>query len=139
MGNLDNFLSSLSDHELAIFKGFRYHSFLQNSKEKITIEIKRRNLSSETLENFFGEKLNIDTKDKSVCCSLCGSDKLFIESNFEEKPISEFSSVEVAIDSVRCRLCGFNPSKTTPKSFTERLKKLFQKNRSRRIVKWNEL
>ena len=32
---LDNFLSNLSDHELAIFFGFRYDTFLYKSKEKI--------------------------------------------------------------------------------------------------------
>lgn len=45
MSELDNFISSLSDHEFAIFFGYRYDKFLENSKKKIDKEIRKRNLS----------------------------------------------------------------------------------------------
>ncbi len=130
MSELDNFISSLSDHELAIFFGYRYDRFLDKSKEKIDKEIKKRNLSSEKLKSLLDTKLNNESIKDIRNCPRCGSNKLFIETDYKEIPISEFSSAEVAMDSYRCRLCGYNANKQTPKNFLERIKRIFKKKQN---------
>jgi len=139
MSELDKFISSLSDHELAFFFGYRYNRFLENSRKKIDNEIRRRNLSPEKLKSLKEEKLVIKSVKESKSCPRCGSDKLFIETDYKELPVSEFSSAEVAIDSYRCKLCGYNAGKKPPKNFLERVGRIFKKNRTRRINKWNEI
>lgn len=136
---LDNFLSNLSDHELAIFFGFRYNTFLYKSKEKIDNEIKKRNLSPENLKSLKDKKLINESIEEIKKCPRCGSNKLFIETDFKEVPISEFSSAEIAMDSFRCRLCGFNANKSTPKNLLDRIKRMFKTNKRNRINKWNEI
>ncbi len=139
MKELDYFLNKLSDHELAIFYGFRYSGFLDGSKEKIDDEIKKRNLSLEKLKSLQYKKLINDSKEEKIGCERCGSNKLFIETDYKEVPISEFSSAEIAMDSYRCRLCGFNANKAKPKNLFDRISKAFKKNRQSRINKWNEI
>ena len=139
MKELDNFLDSLSDHELAIFFGYRYEGFLKKSKLKIENEIKKRNLSSEKLNSLLNIKLNKELPKESNCCPRCGSEKLFIETDYKEIPVSEFSSAEIATDYYRCRLCGYCPDKSNPKNFTEKIRKAFKKTRMLRINKWNEI
>ena len=139
MKELDYFLNNLSDHELAIFYGYRYLGFLDSSKEKINTEIKKRNLSREHLKSFLDKKLFNDSKEEKIECERCGSNKLFIETDYKEVPISEFSSAEIAMDSYRCRLCGFNTSKAKPKNLFDRVSRAFKKYRQSRINKWNEI
>ena len=139
MKELDNFLSNLSDHELAIFFGNRYNTFLHKSKEKIDNEIKKRNLSSEKLKLFLDTKLNIESVTENRSCLRCGSEKLYIETDYKEIPISEFSSAEIATDSYRCRLCGFNANKAKPKNLLDRIGRVFKKSRNSRVNKWNEI
>lgn len=139
MKELDYFLNNLSDHELAVFYGYRYSGFLGSSKEKINKEIKKRNLSREQLKSLLDKKLNNDLKKEKIECKRCGSNSLFIETDYKEVPISEFSSAEIAMDSYRCRLCGYNANKAEPGNFLERIKKIFKKDRHSRINKWNEI
>lgn len=139
MKEFDHFIRNLSDHELVIFFGYRYNTFMLNSKEKIDEEIKRRNLSSEKLKSLFDTKLNIEPITENRSCLRCGSEKLYIETDYKEVPISEFSSAEIAMDSYRCRLCGFNAAKATPNNLLDRIKKIFKKSRKSRVNKWNEL
>jgi len=139
MKELDYFLNNLSDHELAIFYGHRYLGFLDSSKEKIDTEIKKRNLSRKQLKSLLDKKLISDSKEEKIGCERCGSNRLFIETDYKEVPISEFSSAEIAMDSYRCRLCGYNANKAAPKNFLERMKKVFKKDRQSRINKWNEI
>lgn len=139
MNELDDFINSLTDHELAIFFGYRYKRFLDKSKMKIDKEIKMRNLSSEKLESLLNIKLNEDVQKDNRSCPRCGSDKLFIETDYKEIPVSEFTSAELALDSFRCRLCGYNPDKSNPKNFIERIKRIYKKTRTSRINKWNEI
>ena len=139
MKEFNNFLSKLSDHELAIFFGYRYNSFMANSKEKIDNEIKKRNLSSEKLKSLLDTKLIIETRSENKSCARCGSHKLYIETDYKEIPISEFSSAEIAMDSYRCRLCGYNADKATPKNILDRIKRVFKKSRKNRVNKWNEI
>lgn len=139
MSELDNFISNLSDHELAIFFGYRYDTFLDKSKVKIDNEIGKRKLSPEKLKSLLNTKLNKASLNEIRTCTRCGSNKLFIETDYKEIPISEFSSAELAHDSYRCRLCGYNLAKSTPNNFLERIKRMFTKTRSQRINKWNEI
>ncbi len=139
MKELDNFILGLSDHELAIFFGYRYGGFLNRSKLKIENEIKKRNLSSEKLKSLSNIKLNNDLTKETKCCPRCGSEKLFMETDYNEVPVSEFSSAEVATDSYRCRLCGYNHDKSKPENFAERIRQAFKRTRMRRINKWNEI
>ena len=141
MNTLDSFLKNLSKHELAIFTGFRYLDFSEKSREKITHEIKCRNLTKEELESLRDKKLLSNTNDKKEVrtCVRCGSSRLFVESDYNEIPIGEYGSAEVAIDSYRCRLCGFNAHKKPPRNFIERLKRLFKKHCSQRFIKLNSI
>ncbi len=139
MSDLGKFLNNLTNHELAIFYGYRYAGFLDTSKAKIANEIKKRNLSIEKIGLLKDKKLINDSTKENISCERCGSNKLFIETDYKEVPVSEFSSVEIALDSYRCRLCGYNANKAAPKNFIKRIKKVFKKNRHRRINKWNEI
>lgn len=139
MKELGYFLNNLTDHELAIFYGNRYLGFLDSSKEKIDNEIKKRNLSREKLKSLQDKKIINDPKEEKISCEKCGSNKLFVETDYKEIPISEFSSAEIAMDSYRCRLCGFNANKTKPKNLFDKISKAFKKNRQSRINKWNEI
>jgi DNA-directed RNA polymerase subunit RPC12/RpoP len=139
MKELDYFLNNLSDHELAIFYGYRYLGFLDSSKEKIDTEIQKRNLSREQLKLLLDKKLINDSEEEKIGCERCGSNRLFIETDYKEVPISEFSSAEIAMDSYRCRLCGYNANKAKPKNLFDRIGKVFKKNRQSRINKWNEI
>lgn len=137
MNEFKDFISSLTDHELAIFFGYRYNAFLENSQKKIDEQIKNRNLSSAKLELLKESKLGSDLSKESKTCPRCGSDRLFVESDYTEIPVSEVASAEIATDSYRCRLCGYNADKTRPKNFAERIKRML--GRSRRVNKWNEI
>ena len=136
MGNFEKFLSSLTDHELAVFARYRQNDFLKDSKEKIAYEIEKRNLSVETLENYFKMNLTSTTDSARNVCPRCGSDRLFVESDFTEMPFNEFSSVEIAVETNRCMLCGFNPAKTEKNVF-QKVKNIFTKTRHKRISGWN--
>jgi len=139
MNELENFLNKLTDHELAIFYMNRYAGFLENSKKKIDSEIVKRNLIQENLNLLGTQKLIIESVEKFQICQKCGSNRLFIETDYKEIPISEFSSAEIAMDSYRCRLCGFNPGKAVPKNGIDRFKKIFNKNKQSRVNKWNKI
>jgi DNA-binding transcriptional MerR regulator len=132
----DKFLNDLSDHELAIFIGYRYYGFLKESRNKIIKEVKKRNLSNEQIKYLFNKKLNEDLKDKSEICSKCGSDRLFVETDYEERARGSYATAEIAIDTKRCRLCGYNPSKSTPKNLLERIKRIFKNDKSERVINW---
>jgi len=139
MSAFDNFINSLSNAELAIFIRYRYPGFLESSRQKIDSEVKKRKLSSEYLEILSNKKIDAEIESEINHCPRCGSTRLFVETDFVEKPISEVSSVEIGIESLRCRLCGYNPDKNTPKTLTEKVKIFFWRGQNRRIVKWNEV
>lgn len=138
MSELDNFINNLSDHELAVFYRYSYDGFLENSKRKIDEEIKKRNISIEKLNSIKDRSLINNSSGQSKICTRSGSDKLFVETNYKEIPVSDLSSAEIAIDSYRCRLCGYNPDKTKSKNLLDILKRTFRKGRNLRINKWNE-
>lgn len=139
MSKFENFITSLSDHELAIFVRFSYHGFLKKTKERIDKEIKKRKLSPEKLEKYSKEKLNKTFTDELNKCIRCGSTKRITETNFWELPFNEFSSVEMAIDTNRCQLCGFNQEKSLSRDFFERINRKWKSIIKSRFSKWNSL
>lgn len=139
MSEFEKFINRLSDHEFAIFVKYRYDGFLAGSKEKIDQELKNRKLTADKLESYSKEELNSDGGEGPQKCLRCGSAKLFRETSYQEIPFNEFSSLEVASETQRCRLCGFNPGKEEPKNFTERLKRMFGSLKGKRISKWNSV
>ena len=96
-------------------------------------------MSLEKLISLQYKKLINDSKEGKIGCERCGSNKLFIETDYKEVPISEFYSAEIAMDSYRCSLCEFNANKAKPKNLFDRISKAFKKNRQSRINKWNEI
>lgn len=139
MNRFDHFIHSLSDHELAIFVKYRRDGFLAKSKEKIDTEIKNRKLTPEKLESYSYEKLRIKTEGKIKNCSRCGSDILFTETSYNELPFNEFSSLEVASNTIRCRLCGLNPGKEKPKNIIKKVGRIITNLRNKRVKKWNSM
>lgn len=139
MSKFENFITNLSDHELAVFVRYSYHGFLKKSKERIEKEIRKRNLSPKEIENYSRKKLTTDSAKELNQCPRCGSVKRITESNFWEIPFSEFSSVEMASDSNRCQLCGFNLEKSSPKDFFEIIKRKWERITNARFSKWNSI
>jgi hypothetical protein len=123
MNEFDNFIRSLTDHELAILVRYRYPGLLENSKQKINEEVKNRNLSISELNKYSKEKLKAESAKGSKQCVRCGSEKWFEEHEYSEKPFNEFSSVEVVTDSYRCLLCGYNPFIINTEEFSSKTKK----------------
>ncbi len=129
----DNFIKSLTDHELAIYIGYQYPSFLSYSKKKILKEIIYRSLSKDQLKNYFQTKLSYDNKAKF--CERCGSNKFIEDIDVRHKRGRYFSS-DVEIKTMRCRLCNHNPSKAPAKNIFDRIKRLiFDSNKSEETLK----
>ncbi len=129
MNDLDLFLKDLSDVELAKFIAYRLNDFLGTSKEKIIAEAKLRNLNHEDLKRLFNEYIQPQEKAKNKCLQ-CGSTRLFVETDYDIRQ-RKYSSYEVAIESNRCRICGYNPEKNS-KGFLNCIKRklgLFHKTR----------
>ena len=102
------FIESLTDHELAIYIGYQYPSFLGYSKEKVKREIGKRKLSKEQLRNYFNTKLSYN--EKGIFCERCGSNKFFSDIDIEHHS-RKYSSYDLEVNTKRCRLCNYNPSK----------------------------
>lgn len=134
MNKFDIFISSLTDHELAILVRYRYRGLLENSKQKINEEVKNRNLSVSELNRYSRAKLIAESAKGSKQCVRCGSEKWFEEHEYSEKPFNEFLSVEVVADTHRCMLCGYNPFKETPKNFFQKLKRVFSMNKKNAFI-----
>lgn len=136
MENLDTFLASLSDQELAKFAGYRFDDFLSNSREKIIIETKKRNLDKDKLVELFNMSFESETQKET--CPRCGSSRLFIETDYEVRSTQDnFSTVEVAIDTNRCQICNYNALKRKPKHLFDRIRIALKRKRNERITKWS--
>ena len=136
MENIDTFLASLSDHELAKFTGFRFDEFLGNSKSKIISETEKRKLSKQDLMKLFGTPLETEVSNKN--CPQCGSDKLYTETDYEERTKGTYATIEVAIDTNRCRICNYNPMKRKPKNIFDRIGLSFKKKENERVINWGK-
>ena len=120
MKDLDIFLENLNDSELAAFIAYRFEDFLDNSRQKIVREIKKRELTHSDLKILFDKGLQIDT-ESNITCPQCGSDRFYIETDYELRQ-RKYGSYEIAVDSNRCRICGFNPAKSSQKGLINKIK-----------------
>lgn len=136
MSNLEVFLSKLTNHELSIFIGYRYNGFMEGSKEKIKKEAAQRNLSTEEIKRFLKTQIASKLETSNISCQKCGSQRLFIETDYEDVVRFQYLTAEMAIDTNRCRLCGYNPDKETPRNLIETIKRLFISNKKARFIKW---
>lgn len=122
MNDLTTFLQDLNDNELAVFIAYRFDDFLAKSKQKIFNEMKRRDLSPEDLKVLYATGLQVES-DSVINCPQCNSVRFFVETDYELVQHSR-GNYEVAVDSNRCRICGYNPAKSTQKGFLNKLKQV---------------
>jgi hypothetical protein len=120
MNDLELFLKDLSDSELAVFISYRFEDFLENSRQRIINEVKQRGLNQKDLKQLYDKGLHVDA-DSNVCCPQCGSDRFFLETVYELVQ-RKYGSYEVAVESNRCRICGFNPAKNSRKGLINKIK-----------------
>ena len=118
----ESFLKSLTDHELAIYVGYQNESFLKYSKEIVKTEINFRHLTKEQLDEYLNAQLSHN--DDELFCQQCGSNR-FIKDKDIEHGGGTYLSTETEVTTNRCRLCNYNPSKSTTKSLLKRIKELF--------------
>ena len=118
----NTYINSLSNHELAIYIGYQYESLLKGSKKRVDEEIEERSLSKEDLKKLFDKQLNNEKSE--TFCSRCGSNRLFTDVDVEFKNSNYFTS-EIEVTTKRCRLCNFNPSKSSNKNLISRIKQFF--------------
>lgn len=130
MSQLETFLTSLSDSELAIFVAYRFDGFMSSSREKIIREIQRRELNRDKLTALYKEGLPVPD-EPGYHCPQCNSDRFFVEQDHEMRS-RRYASYEVIIETKRCRLCGYNPDKRKPKNLWDAIRlKFTSKGRTR--------
>lgn len=123
MNDLTTFLQDLNDNELAVFITYRFDDFLAKSKQKIVSQVKRRGLSLEDLKLLSNIGLQVDS-DSIISCPQCKSNKFFVETDYKLNQNSRGRSYEVAVDSNRCQICGYNPAKSPQKGLINKLKQI---------------
>jgi len=136
MFKLVDFLSDLTDPELAAFVAYRYLEFQPGNQKKIKEEIKRRNLDGDKLSSLY--KSGIENKyDSDYTCPRCKSNRYFLEVDHEIRT-NQYFSREVIVESNMCQICGYNPTKRKPKNFIDALKIRKLKRRNTRHANPNE-
>jgi methionyl-tRNA synthetase len=133
MGELERFLDSLTDTELAVFIAYRYNSFLKESKEKIKSEVLERNLTNDKLNDLFNKGIIRDESKEGYFCPRCNASNYLTETDIELR--QDFTSYEVAIDTNRCRICGYNPGKEKSSNLFKRMKKSLIRARGTRLTR----
>ncbi|MDG1333140.1 MAG: hypothetical protein P8P74_12475 [Crocinitomicaceae bacterium] len=122
MSKLAAFLTELSDHELRAFHHFRFNEFMKGSKEKITLEMEKRGISSPNPDEFEAQ-LKISSEDgffpnRAALCPRCLSEKFYTRHEIETISYS-IASFEVDADYKTCLVCHYsegndeNAGKTT--------------------------
>ena len=111
MKRTQNFLNSLSNHELAFLYRYKYLSYLPNSRKLIDHEITQRNLSVFILENIVNSyESNVPYSNHQ--CFRCGSLKLqIIQENKKYTSRLEgldayISNKNPKVDRIECLVCG---------------------------------
>lgn len=135
MNTFEKFIKSLSDHELAKLIGYRYDEFMSNSKEILLSETQKRNLDKKQLIEYFEKPF--DSENYKEKCPRCGSDRLFAETDYEQYARRAFDTVEVTIETNRCRICNYNPLKRKPKNLLNRISLNFQRKQKQEYVNWD--
>lgn len=118
----NSFIESLNDHELAVYVGYQYEGLLNSSREKVKNEISSRNLTKTKLENYLNSKLKYIEEVKY--CEKCGSNKFYKDIDIEYKN-KKYSTTELEVQTNRCRLCNYNPSKVTEKKYIQTYQTIF--------------
>lgn len=134
MNDLNTFLQDLNNNELAVFIAYRFDDFMAKSKQKILSEVKNRGLSPDDLKRLYNTGLKIKS-DSNLKCPQCGSDHLFVETDYKLAQNSRRRSSELAVESNRCRICGFNPAKSPQKGLINKIKQalgFYEETRSKR-------
>ena len=134
--NLASFIAALTDHELSIFFVYRFDDFLDNSKQKIIDEILARNLGKDEILKLYKAKLDSQEGNKIFQCPRCGSDKSDIETDLDQRIAPGYRTKVIAIETHRCRLCGYNPDKQTQKTFMDRIKHIFKSHKNEKVIKF---
>lgn len=137
MSKLEEFITSLTDTELSIFIANQYDGLLGSSKQRLKDAVIKRNLSTDKLSELYQTGLTKPVDNTYHFCPRCYSTKLFIETDHEMRTV-KYYSYEVAIDTLRCRLCGYNPVKSNCSTFSELIKHVFKRNNTVRIPKVDE-
>jgi hypothetical protein len=109
MNELDSFLKILNDVELAKFIVYRLKDFVGSSKTTIISEAKSRNLNYDDLKRLYKQEIEYN-ESLTKRCVQCGASRFFTETDYEQIH-KRYYSVEVAHESNRCRICGYNPQK----------------------------
>ncbi|MBK3519768.1 hypothetical protein [Carboxylicivirga marina] len=131
MDELQKFISNLTDIELAKFIGYRIKGFMGSSQQFILDEARSRGLGFEEIKTLFKNEIP-QGSNMLYCCPQCGSDKYFTETDYAQRQV-RYISYEVAIESNRCRICGFNPNKNDHKGVINKIKKVLGFYRSTRL------
>jgi len=132
-GSFKSFIRSLNDHELAVYLSHQGESLLSYSKEIVKNEIELRQLTRKQLDEYRHERLTYI--EPGPFCEKCGSNKHFID---KEKKIKggQYKISEVEVQTMRCRLCYYNPSTAPEKNIFKRIKRFFfDKNKVEKVVK----
>ena len=119
---LETFITSLNDHEFAVYIGYQYESLLQKSQERVGKEIEDRSLSKNQLERLYNKQL--EHTETEHFCERCGSNKFFNDIDIEFQNSDHFTS-EIEVKTKRCRICNHNPSKAADRSLLDKIKKFF--------------
>lgn len=110
MSKLDDFLSELSDHELRAFHHFRFKEFMKGSKEKITLEMEKRGISSPSSDEF--EEYLAASKEgfftnRASLCPRCLSEKFYTRHEIETISYS-IASFDISADYKTCLVCHYS-------------------------------
>ena len=132
MQKLEDFITSLSNHELALFYYYQYDNLLDYAKDIMNVEIANRNLNKDEFLNLSKERLNYD--NTNYTCVKCGYDKFITDTDTEHKMNSEYSSYDELTLSKRCRLCNYNPSKDNKKSRLKKLKEFIFGDKNKKLI-----
>jgi len=81
--------------------------------------------------------LNFISENNKEKCPRCGSDRLFAETDYEQYARRAFDTVEVTIETNRCRICNYNPFKRKPKNLFDRIRLNFQRKQKQEYVNWD--
>ena len=107
MSKLQEFLSILSNHELARFYEYRYPEFLKGSKEKIDEELKRRAMDKNNLSPHINPH---NHQENSTVCPQCYSSKFYTSTEIETVNYS-YASVDLEVDYRTCLVCLYSEEK----------------------------
>lgn len=100
--SLTTFIEALEDWQLATFYKFRFDEFMPDSKEKISIELNKRNIRIKDID-YIISKYQIEPNPNSPnFCPRCKSNFFFID-----KAKITFKGAQWDNDILICQICGY--------------------------------